>query len=149
MNGKIARFNKLEDLKKKEVEFLEWALEEQKKVKEGIKEYLSSLKQERTKMLAEFGLKNNDVFDIDELWDIRKEIELLDEKTTYASSELKKCEAMVENIMKELLNKHKEAKVMEKAANRLVEREKSEQLANEQAVLDDISQSRYGRNDVL
>lgn len=31
MNDKIARFNKLEDLKKKEVESLEWALEEQKR----------------------------------------------------------------------------------------------------------------------
>jgi len=149
MNDKIARFNKLEDLKKKEVESLGWALETQKKVQEGIKEYLSRLKEERNKALVEFDMMNKDVFDIDELWDVRREIELLDEKTTYASCELKKCEAMVETIMKELLNKHKEAKVMEKAANRLIEREKVEELAKEQSVIDDISQSRYGRDGVL
>ncbi len=51
--------------------------------------------------------------------------------------------------MEELLNKNKEDKVMEKTANRFLERERPVQLANEQTTIDDIALSRYGREDIL
>jgi flagellar biosynthesis chaperone FliJ len=62
--------------------------------------------------------------------------------------ELRKCEIAVENITEELLNRYKEAKIMERAANRLYEKENSEKLAKEQSAIDDISLSHMGRNGV-
>jgi len=89
------------------------------------------------------------VLEIEELWDARRKVELIDEEIAQALIELKKCEMAVEKVMEELLNKHKEAKVMEKTANRFLERERPVQLANEQTTIDDIALSRYGREDIL
>ncbi len=89
------------------------------------------------------------MLEIEELWDARRKVELIDEEIAQALIELKKCEMAVEKVMEELLNKHKEAKVMEKTANRFLERERPVQLANEQTTIDDIALSRYGREDIL
>lgn len=89
------------------------------------------------------------MLEIEELWDARRKVELIDEEIAQALIELKKCEMAVEKVMEELLNKHKEAKVMEKTANRFLERERPVQLANEQTAIDDIALSRYGREDIL
>jgi len=149
MNDKFARFNKLENFKNKEVQSLEWALGNRKQALDDTKQCLYRLARERTEALAEFISINEDVLEIEELWDARRKVELIDGEITQALIELKKCEMAVEKITEELLNKHKEAKVMEKAANRFLETERPVQLANEQTTIDDIALSRYGREDIL
>lgn len=149
MNEKFIRFNKLENIKNKEVQSLEWVLGNKKKALDNTKQCLCRLAQERTEALAEFILINGNVLEIEDLWDARRKVELIDGKIAQTLIELKKCEMAVEKVMEELLNKHKEAKVMEKTANRFLERERPVQLANEQTTIDDIALSRYGREDIL
>jgi len=97
--------------------------------------------------ITEFAtITDNGLHSIEDLWDARMQVESIESEIAQTSMELKKCEIAVENITEELLNKHKEAKIMGKAAYRLYERENSEKLAKEQSAIDEISLSRIGRN---
>ncbi len=147
MNDRIKRFNKLENIKKKEVESLEIALKNQREILDELKQHLVQLKQDMMNAITEFAtITDNGLHSIEDLWDARMQVESIESEIAQTSMELKKCEIAVENITEELLNKHKEAKIMGKAAYRLYERENSEKLAKEQSAIDEISLSRIGRN---
>jgi flagellar export protein FliJ len=94
-------------------------------------------------------ISDNGLHSIEDLWEARMQVESIEGEIAQTCMELRKCEIAVENITEELLNRYKEAKIMERAANRLYEKENSEKLAKEQSAIDDISLSRMGRNGVL
>lgn len=150
MNDRIKRFNKLENIKNKEVESLEIALKNQRKILDELKQHLVQLEQDMNDAITEFAtISDNGLHNIEDLWEARMQVESIEGEITQTSMELRKCEIAVENITEELLNRYKEAKIMERAANRLYEKENSEKLAKEQSAIDDISLSRMGRNGVL
>lgn len=149
MNDRIKRFNKLENIKNKEVESLEIALKNQRKILDELKQHLVQLEQDMNDAVTEFAtISDNGLHSIEDLWEARMQVESIEGEITQTSMELRKCEIAVENITEELLNRYKEAKIMERAANRLYEKENSEKLAKEQSAIDDISLSRMGRNGV-
>lgn len=149
MNDRIKRFNKLENIKNKEVESLEIALKNQRKILDELKQHLVQLEQDMNDAITEFAtISDNGLHSIEDLWEARMQVESIEGEITQTSMELRKCEIAVENITEELLNRYKEAKIMERAANRLCEKENSEKLAKEQSAIDDISLSRMGRNGV-
>lgn len=149
MNDRIKRFNKLENIKNKEVESLEIALKNQRKILDELKQHLVQLEQDMNDAVREFvTISDNGLHSIEDLWEARMQVESIEGEIAQTSMELKKCEIAVENITEELLNRYKEAKIMERAANRLYEKENSEKLAKEQSAIDDISLSRMGRNGV-
>lgn len=149
MNDRIKRFNKLENIKNKEVESLEIALKNQRKILDELKQHLVQLEQDMNDAITEFAtISDNGLHNIEDLWEARMQVESIEGEIAQTSMELRKCEIAVENITEELLNRYKEAKIMERAANRLYEKENSEKLAKEQSAIDDISLSRMGRNGV-
>ncbi|KRT35607.1 flagellar export protein FliJ [Acetomicrobium hydrogeniformans] len=149
MNDRIKRFNKLENIKNKEVESLEIALKNQRKILDELKQHLVQLEQDMNDAVTEFAtISDNGLHSIEDLWEARMQVESIEGEIAQTSMELRKCEIAVENITEELLNRYKEAKIMERAANRLYEKENSEKLAKEQSAIDDISLSHMGRNGV-
>lgn len=143
MIQRIHRFKRLLQTKEREEDLLKEELGNRQREKTTLEGHMEKLRGEKEEALASFGRRAVEATTVQELWMSRCDLDRIGRNLDENGRRLALAVRGVESAREELLLKHREVRTFETALDGYRELWRTECLKKEQALLDDLTSSRF------